>query len=57
MFTYVTLQLADIILDFLNVFKYLTNSYVKLLILSVHKKNIKTLKNLETNDARLSTCV
>ena len=57
MFTYVTLQLADIILDFLNVFKYLTNSYVKLLILSVHKKNIKTLKNLETNDARLFTCV
>ena len=57
MFTYVTLQLADFILDFLNVFNYLTNSYVKLLILSVHKKNIKTLKNLETNDARLSTCV
>lgn len=57
MFTYVTLQLADFILDFLNVFNYLTNSYVKLLILRVHKKDIKTLKNLETNDARLFTCV
>ena len=57
MFTYVTLQLADFILDFLNVFNYLTNSYVKLLILRVHKKDIKTLKNLATNDARLFTCV
>lgn len=43
MFTYVTLQLADFILDFLNVLNYLTNSYVKLLILRVHKKD----KNFE----------